>query len=78
MTRKSLPHSKPRSARFLPEMMEIMARFRLMGGAAGVVLLFLPSLARADQFVLFDATFTYTWDDAMNATPSKSHYYVNG
>jgi hypothetical protein len=37
----------------------------------------LPNAARADQFVLFDATFTYTWDDATNATPSKSHYYVN-
>ena len=24
-----------------------------------------------------DATFDYTWDDAMNATPNKSHYYVN-
>jgi len=44
---------------------------------AGAVLLLLPMTARADQFVLFDATFTYTWDDAMNAKPSKSHYYVN-
>jgi len=35
-----------------------------------------PLTARADQFVLFDATFTYTWDDAMNSSPSKSHYYV--
>jgi hypothetical protein len=32
----------------------------------------------AEQFVLFDVTFTYTHDDAMNATPSKSHYYVKG
>jgi hypothetical protein len=35
------------------------------------------SVASADQFVLFDVTFTYTWDDAVNASPSQSHYYVN-
>lgn len=34
--------------------------------------------ARADQFVLFDVTFTYTKEDADNSTPSKSHYYVKG
>jgi uncharacterized membrane protein YgcG len=33
--------------------------------------------ARAEQFVLLDATFDYTWDDAVNSKPSKSHYYVN-
>lgn len=33
--------------------------------------------AHAEQFVLVDATFSYTWDDAMNAMPNKSHYYVN-
>ncbi len=33
---------------------------------------------RAEQFVLFDATFTYTKDDADNSKPSKSHYYVKG
>jgi hypothetical protein len=32
----------------------------------------------AEQFVLFDVTFAYTKGDAMNATPSKSHYYVKG
>ena len=30
----------------------------------------------ADQFVLFDVTFTYTKDNADNSKPSKSHYYV--
>jgi hypothetical protein len=30
----------------------------------------------ADQFVLFDTTFTYTKEDADNSKPSKSHYYV--
>lgn len=33
--------------------------------------------ARAEQFVLLDATFDYTWDDANDSKPSKSHYYVN-
>ena len=32
----------------------------------------------ADQFVLFDATFTYTKDNADHSQPSKSHYYVKG
>ena len=32
----------------------------------------------AAQFVLFDVTFNYTKDDADNAKPSKSHYYVKG
>ena len=34
------------------------------------------SLARAEQFVLFDATFTFTKDEADNSKPSPSHYYV--
>lgn len=32
----------------------------------------------AQQFVLFDATFTFTKEDADNSKPSKSHYYVTG
>jgi hypothetical protein len=32
--------------------------------------------AVAEQFVLFDVTFTYTKQDADNSKPSKSHYYV--
>lgn len=35
-----------------------------------------PSGSRAEQFVLFDVTFTYTKVDADNSKPSKSHYYV--
>jgi len=46
-----------------------------MGGAA---LLAMPAPCRGDQFVLFDATFTFTKEDADNSTPSKSHYYVKG
>ncbi|HEX3694145.1 MAG TPA: hypothetical protein VH374_02055 [Polyangia bacterium] len=33
--------------------------------------------SRADQFILMDAMITYTWDDAENAKPDKSHFYVN-
>ena len=36
------------------------------------------SEARAEQFVLFDETFTFTKDDADHSKPSKSHYYVKG
>ena len=39
-----------------------------------VMLLVAPGLA--EQFVLFDVTFTYTKEDADNSKPSKSHYYV--
>jgi hypothetical protein len=72
MTRK-LPSSKSPLAGLLPA----GPRSRRLRLAAGAVVLLLPITAQADQFVLFDATFTYTWDDAMNAKPSKSHYYVN-
>jgi hypothetical protein len=33
--------------------------------------------SRAEQFVVMDATFTYTWDMATNSRPSRSHFYVN-
>lgn len=35
-------------------------------------------LAQAEQFVVFDVTFTYTKADADNAKPNPSHYYVRG
>jgi hypothetical protein len=41
-------------------------------------LLTTTSLASAEQFVLFDVTFSYSKADADNSTPSKSHYYVRG
>jgi len=41
-------------------------------------LLVASALASAEQFVLFDVTFTYTKADADNSAPSKSHYYVKG
>ena len=46
--------------------------------AAVAALLLTPGAARADQFVLFDVTFTFTKQDADNSRPSQSHYYVNG
>lgn len=46
--------------------------------AAVSALLLTPMPGRAEQFVLFDVTFTFTKMDADNSTPSKSHYYVKG
>lgn len=46
--------------------------------AGAVLLLLMPMRGRAEQFVLFDVTFTFTKADADNSTPSKSHYYVKG
>ncbi len=43
-----------------------------------VALLVTGTTLSAAQFVLFDATFTFTKDDADNSKPSKSHYYVKG
>ncbi|SIO66103.1 hypothetical protein SAMN05444166_7959 [Singulisphaera sp. GP187] len=37
-----------------------------------------PSVCHAEQFVLFDVTFTFTKADADTSKPSKSHYYVRG
>ena len=34
------------------------------------------STARSEQFVLFDATFTFIKEDADNSKPSPSHDYV--
>jgi hypothetical protein len=48
---------------------------RLFGAALAAALL-TPCISFAEQFVLFDVTFTYTKTDADTSTPSKSHYYV--
>lgn len=57
-----------------------MARIRSLGTTRSAlvlaVLLLSGTGARAQQFVLFDATFTFTKEDADNSKPSKSHYYV--
>ena len=44
---------------------------------AAFVLLLVP-LLHAEQFVLFDVSFTFTKQDADTSTPSKSHFYVKG
>ena len=44
----------------------------LLAGAS----LTLAKPSHAEQFVLFDVTFDFTWEDAINSSPSKSHYYV--
>ena len=46
--------------------------------AAMSALMAAPAVGYADQFVLFDVTFTFTKADADNSTPSKSHFYVKG
>ncbi len=46
--------------------------------AATIVLAATPTTGHAEQFVLFDATFTFTKEDADNSKPSKSHYYIKG
>jgi len=47
---------------------------RAMSLLAGLVMM--SSQATAEQFVLFDVTFSYTKDDADHSKPNKSHYYV--
>src|SRR5437868_8434990 len=45
---------------------------------AGTALLLASPKGTAQQFVLFDVTFTFTKEDADNSKPSQSHYYVRG
>ena len=47
-------------------------------GFLALILLQVPAAPRANQFVLFDVTFTFTKEDADNSKPSQSHYYVKG
>jgi hypothetical protein len=44
--------------------------------AAGALITLSPKQSHAEQFTLFDVTFNFTWEDAINAKPSQSHYYV--
>jgi hypothetical protein len=48
----------------------------VFAGMIGVGLAAAP--VQAEQFVLFDVTFTFTKQDADNSKPSPSHYYVRG
>ena len=60
--------------------MPMTSHFSLRAGAlalaAGALVTLSPKLSHAAQFTLFDVTFNFTWDDAINAKPSQSHYYV--
>ena len=56
----------------------LAGRRSLLLPAAVLTLLLMPATGRADQFVLFDVTFTFTKMDADNSKPSQSHYYVKG
>jgi hypothetical protein len=47
-----------------------------LGCAALLSVCAASTTSHADQFVLFDITYTYTWDDAISSTPSQSHYYL--
>ena len=62
-----------KGSRTLP-IVRVLAVLVLGGGALAA----LPESRRADQFVLFDVTFSFTQEDAENSKPSKSHYYVKG
>jgi MYXO-CTERM domain-containing protein len=53
-----------------------IARVGVAAAAASACFAF-SAESRAEQFILLDATFDYTWDQAMNAKPDKSHFYVN-
>jgi hypothetical protein len=48
----------------------------LLAGISALIVA--PSVSYAEQFVLFDVTFTFTKKDADTSRPSKSHYYVRG
>ena len=50
----------------------------LIVSTAGCFAALAADRAAAEQFVLFDVTFTFTKEDADNSKPSKSHYYVKG
>jgi hypothetical protein len=51
---------------------------RLPAFLALLILATTASVVSAEQFVLFDVTFTFTKEDADNSKPSKSHFYVKG
>lgn len=41
-----------------------------------LLLVISAAVGHAGQFVLFDVTFTFTHEEALNSKPSQSHYYV--
>lgn len=55
---------------------QLFKRAGLAAFAASALVTLSPKASHAEQFTLFDVTFTMTWEDAINSKPSKSHYYV--
>ncbi|HVY29069.1 MAG TPA: hypothetical protein VHB79_21070 [Polyangiaceae bacterium] len=55
---------------------KLFTRAGLAACAASTLVTLSTKAGHAEQFTLFDVTFTMTWEDAINATPSKSHHYV--
>lgn len=53
-----------------------MIRHLLRPGLALALFLLGTVCSQAEQFVLFDVTFTFTKEEADNSKPSPSHYYV--
>ena len=53
----------------------LRTRFAALVAALAVPLL-LVTPCFAEQFVLFDVTFPFTQEDALNSKPNQSHYYV--
>lgn len=56
--------------------LKFASRYLCLCSAVMLLMLWLPKIGFTEQFVLFDATFTYTKADADNSQPSKSHYYL--
>jgi hypothetical protein len=56
--------------------MRSLGKYFIVGALATAGTLAAPAALRAEQFILFDAKFTYTKQDADTATPNKSHYYI--
>jgi|GEM_PF-3339727 len=54
----------------------LFTRAGVVALAAGALVTLSPKPSHAEQLTLFDVTFDFTWEDAINASPSKSHYYV--
>lgn len=51
---------------------------RMVRGCLSLALVIVAQVpaVRAEQFVLFDATFTFTQQDALDSKPSQSHFYI--
>jgi hypothetical protein len=60
----------------LPMTTHFFSHAGLAALAAGALATLSPQAGHAEQLTLFDVTFDFTWEDAINASPSKSHYYV--